>query len=325
VNGAATITAADVNNNSTDNCGVAGITVSKTSFSCANIGANTVTLTVTDVHGLVSTCTAVVTVVGEIPTSSVASVPVSTVFTGGVSTNLYLGYGAQATTLKVTAGTNSAPYTYAWSGATALLNSSTSGAPVFTPVTAGSYNFGVTTTNVYGCKTSSSITICVADIRVPGTNGSKVYVCHLPPGNTGNPQTLSISVNAVPSHLGNHTGDKLGSCGQAACTVTPATNAVTQVNASAMKEMVTSEETTFSVQVLPNPSADRFTLKLSSQLSTPVSLKVIDANGRTVDAKSGLVSNSTITIGDAYLSGTYYAELIQGGSRKVVQLMKVRK
>ncbi|MDP2114658.1 MAG: HYR domain-containing protein, partial [Bacteroidota bacterium] len=60
--GTATITAAQVNNGSTDNCGIASIVVSKTAFNCSNVGANTVTLTVTDVNGNVSTGTAVVTV-----------------------------------------------------------------------------------------------------------------------------------------------------------------------------------------------------------------------------------------------------------------------
>nr|MBC7612603.1 hypothetical protein [Pseudopedobacter sp.] len=60
--GNATITAADINNGSTDNCGIATVVLSKTSFDCSNYGANTVTLTVTDIHGNVSTKTATVTV-----------------------------------------------------------------------------------------------------------------------------------------------------------------------------------------------------------------------------------------------------------------------
>jgi hypothetical protein len=46
----------------------------------------------------------------------------------------------------------------------------------------------------------------------------KVYICHIPPGNPGNPLTLSISVNAVAAHLANHSGDRLGSCSQTPCT-----------------------------------------------------------------------------------------------------------
>ena len=60
--GNASIVAADVDGGSTDNCAVATLSVDPSTFDCSNIGANTVTLTVTDVNGNVSTCTASVTV-----------------------------------------------------------------------------------------------------------------------------------------------------------------------------------------------------------------------------------------------------------------------
>ena len=64
VNGAAIITAAQVNNVSTDNCSIPanGYSLDKTTFNCSNVGANTVTLTVTDVNGNKASGTAVVTV-----------------------------------------------------------------------------------------------------------------------------------------------------------------------------------------------------------------------------------------------------------------------
>ncbi|MBV5334632.1 MAG: HYR domain-containing protein, partial [Sulfuricurvum sp.] len=60
--GNASIVAADINNGSTDNCGIQSISVSTTAFTCANLGANTVTLTVTDSSGNIGTCDATVTV-----------------------------------------------------------------------------------------------------------------------------------------------------------------------------------------------------------------------------------------------------------------------
>jgi hypothetical protein len=63
--GTASITAAQLNNGSTDNCisqGALTLSASATSFTCSNVGANTVTLTVTDVNSNTSTCTSVVTV-----------------------------------------------------------------------------------------------------------------------------------------------------------------------------------------------------------------------------------------------------------------------
>ncbi|AEH01910.1 peptidase M14 carboxypeptidase A [Lacinutrix sp. 5H-3-7-4] len=60
--GNATITASQINNGSSDNCGIASISASKTSFTCTDEGTNNVILTVTDANGNSDTCTAVVTV-----------------------------------------------------------------------------------------------------------------------------------------------------------------------------------------------------------------------------------------------------------------------
>jgi hypothetical protein len=63
--GNANIVANDVDGGSTDNCTIESITVTPTDFTCANIGDNTVTLTVTDIYGNSSSCDATVTVTGQ--------------------------------------------------------------------------------------------------------------------------------------------------------------------------------------------------------------------------------------------------------------------
>ena len=63
--GTATITPAQVNNGSSDNCTDANqltFALSKTSFDCSEKGSNSVTLTVTDLAGNFETCTATITV-----------------------------------------------------------------------------------------------------------------------------------------------------------------------------------------------------------------------------------------------------------------------
>lgn len=60
--GTASITQASVVASVTDNCGAPSVTLSRTSFTCADLGANTVTVTATDVNGNVSNCTATVIV-----------------------------------------------------------------------------------------------------------------------------------------------------------------------------------------------------------------------------------------------------------------------
>jgi hypothetical protein len=76
-NGIANVTAAQVDNGSTDSCGIASYSLSKTEFTCANVGSNTVTLTVKDVNGNEASATAMVTVVDDIkPTVITKSVTI---------------------------------------------------------------------------------------------------------------------------------------------------------------------------------------------------------------------------------------------------------
>ena len=37
-------------------------------------------------------------------------------------------------------------------------------------------------------------------------------ICHVPPGNPDNPQTITIGESAVASHFEEHEGDSLGPC-----------------------------------------------------------------------------------------------------------------
>jgi hypothetical protein len=62
VTGTATIAAADVDNGSTDNCGIDTMTLDISIFDCSMTGDNIITLTVTDMEGNSSTCTSTVTV-----------------------------------------------------------------------------------------------------------------------------------------------------------------------------------------------------------------------------------------------------------------------
>ncbi|MBS9461870.1 gliding motility-associated C-terminal domain-containing protein, partial [Flagellimonas sp. 389] len=60
--GNASITAADMDNGSTDNCSIASYGLDATAFTCSDVGNNTVTMTVTDPSGNSDTATATVTV-----------------------------------------------------------------------------------------------------------------------------------------------------------------------------------------------------------------------------------------------------------------------
>ncbi|MFN8236932.1 MAG: HYR domain-containing protein [Chitinophagales bacterium] len=129
--GTASITTASVDNNSSDACGIASLSLSKSTFNCSNIGANIVTLTVTDNNGNSSTCNATVTVVGTIPSAVISQ-----------STLPQFCQGNQV----ILTATPSEPVTYAWE------NGQTT--QTINVYASGTYNLNVTNGN--GCVASVS-------------------------------------------------------------------------------------------------------------------------------------------------------------------------
>lgn len=63
-NGKVSIKPEDIDQGSTDNCGIATMELSQTEFTSSDIGTQEVTLTVTDIHGNSSYCTAKVNIIG---------------------------------------------------------------------------------------------------------------------------------------------------------------------------------------------------------------------------------------------------------------------
>jgi hypothetical protein len=128
--GIASILVSDINNGSSDNCGIDSIWIDVSTFDCTNLGANTVTLSVRDVNGLTDNCTSTVTVLdNNNPVSISASVSqqdtlclddmttVNITSSGGVGTLSYTLNGTTNTTgvFSVPAG-----YSYAWDVTNAL-------------------------------------------------------------------------------------------------------------------------------------------------------------------------------------------------------------
>lgn len=141
-NGNGSTTAAAVDNGSSDNCGVDTITLSQTSFTCANGGVNTLTLTVTDEIGNTSTCAASVTVLSSTLTSSIDTLATPC----GYNVTCHGGSDGFAT---ATGLLGCGSYTFAWS------NGGTSA--IISGVPAGTYT--VTVTDGSGATSVSSITL----------------------------------------------------------------------------------------------------------------------------------------------------------------------
>jgi hypothetical protein len=308
VNGMGTVTPADINNGSTDNCGIASMSVSPNNFTCADAGVNVVTLTVTDVNGNSSSCNANVTVQYQ-PTCEVVSVPENNVYTGGNPNNIYLGYGPQTATLDATA-TGGSGFTYSWSPGTDLSCTNCED-PVFAPTAAGNYTFTLTATNSNGCSTTCDITFCVQDIRVPGQN-HKVYICHYPQGNPGNAQTLSVSVNAVPSHFGPHVGDKLGKCDDEGCGT---------ANKNSNMAAMTGNGIIDAIKVYPNPITGVFTVELPYGMGGKEAI-LMDMSGRTIQRQSFEGENKLNFDLSSQSKGVYMVEIINGAEVHRTRVVK---
>ncbi len=109
VNSTATLAVSDIDLGSTDNCGIATRVLSKSNFNCADIGTQTIFMTVTDVNGNTNACTVSVSVkLGNNPGLMVNAVATDETF-----------YGAANGTANVTVSNGSGTYTYMWNtGAT---------------------------------------------------------------------------------------------------------------------------------------------------------------------------------------------------------------
>ncbi|MCF6214393.1 MAG: HYR domain-containing protein [Flavobacteriaceae bacterium] len=172
-NGVATVTPTDVDNFSTDNCGIASMSVSPNTFVCGDQGNHVVTLTVTDIHGLTASQTTTVTVVGDVPVISIntfMAVPTQNTNT------IYLGYGPQSMGLTTTT-TGGTGFTYNWTSSTGEIVASVAN-PTISPLVSTTYT--VTVTNANGCSATATTDVCVIDARAIGEDGEyegKVLVC----------------------------------------------------------------------------------------------------------------------------------------------------
>ena len=76
------------------------------------------------------------------------------------------------------------------------------------------------------------------------------------------------------------------------------------------------------VRVMPNPSNSYFNLVINSNDASPVTVRILDVFGQSVE-KHEKVASGNLRVGQSLAAGTYLAEIVQGDQRKVVKLIKV--
>jgi hypothetical protein len=155
-----------------------------------------------------------------------------------------------------------APYTYLWNTGEATQN-------IFVTPTANS-SYSVVITDANGCTATANASVVYCDARAYKKNGTldpkKVKICHYPPGNPGNVQTITISINALCTHISQH-GDAIGDC---------------NCGTSSKKGNAVDFEELTSLNVFPNPTQGNFNIEYNLPEDGDVRIVLSDLTGRTV-------------------------------------------
>jgi hypothetical protein len=275
------------------------------------LAAGTYSVTIKDANGCTSVQTLTLTQ-PPLPTGNISiTAPTgATILSPG--NTIYLGYGAQSVNLSVQGYSDKPGYSYLWTPSTGLSTTNKS-TTVASPTVTTTYK--VTITDVNKCGITGSVTIRVVDARCGKGNGNKdhkVLVCHVPPGNAGNAHEICIDYHGVPAHLDH--GCTVGSC-----------PIIYPLSSTGKKDdlMVQEVNDELTVKAMPNPSSASFSVMVKTYNYTePLTMKVIDMAGRTVEVRKSIAAGSLITLGAQYRQGIYLLEITQGGKKTQVRLVK---
>ncbi|WP_025741282.1 HYR domain-containing protein [Aquimarina pacifica] len=166
--GNVTIAATDIDNGSSDACGINTMVLDITDFDCTDIGDNTVELTVTDVNGNTNTCMATVTIEspieidiqgngisianGDATPDTIDDTKFASVLSGGSTTNTFTidnstGTVALDITNVVLSGAQAGSFALGATPTTVAAGASTTFDITFTPASAGDHTATVTILN----------------------------------------------------------------------------------------------------------------------------------------------------------------------------------
>ena len=76
------------------------------------------------------------------------------------------------------------------------------------------------------------------------------------------------------------------------------------------------------LSALPNPATAYFTLRIISNNTKRVQLRIVDEVGRVVEVHRGIAGNTSVLVGHNYKPGVYYAQAIQEGKQVSLKLVK---
>jgi hypothetical protein len=314
VNGTRTIEAADVDGGSYDNCGaIASLSISPSTFTCANVGPNQVTLTVTDKAGNKASQTVTVII-----TDNTAPV----VLAAGLQVNLVNG-----TRTIEAADIDYGSYDECGSIASLTLDRTT-----FTCADVGPNQVTLTVTDNAGNKASQTVTVVVVDntapvLRVAGftaqlQNGTRtIEAADIDYGSydeCGSLASISISprtftcANVGPNQVTITATDQAGNVRSQTVTV------LITADATCTPAVAASPSQPNTLEAYPNPARVQATLRFTAQQTGAAQLHVYNTLGELVATLyNGVAEQGQLyerTLGGANLpAGLYTCRFTQQG------------
>jgi hypothetical protein len=314
INGTRTLEAADIDYGSYDNCGsIASLSISPRTFTCANLGPNQVTLTVTDNAGNSASQTVTVVIVDN-------TAPV--ILAAGLQINLING----------TRTIEAADIDYGSYDACGSIASMTLDRTTFTCANVGPNQVTLTVTDKAGNKASQTVTVVVVDntapvLRVAGftaqlQNGMRtIEAADIDYGSyddCGTIVSMSISprtftcANVGPNLVTFTATDKAGNVSSQTVTV------VITADATCTPALAVTQGPANTLEAYPNPAQAHATLRFVAQQTGDAQLHVYNTMGeRVATLYNGVAEQGQVyerTLGSTHLpAGLYTCRFIQQG------------
>lgn len=187
--------------------------------------------------------------------------------------------------------------------------------------------YTVTITDANGCTETDELSVCYVDIRCQQGKSKQTHViiCHIPPDNPSNTQTLCVSLNALADHMSH--GDYVFKCDW----ISPCDDANAKM-ARHLEELISNPITNGNalLDAYPNPFNSSTTIRFSLADEQRATLKVYDITGRFVmDLFDGTMqANQVYEVqldGNSLATGSYFYRLAtDDGEMNVKKLMLAR-
>ena len=286
-NGNASITAADINNGSTDDMGIASTSIDVSSFNCSNIGANTVILTVEDTNGATDTCSTVVTV---------QDVTAPTVVTRNITVQLDASGNATITEDAVNNGSSDACGGLAFDTNITSFDCGDTGAnPVILTVTDtnGQFDTGTATVTVQDITDPNCITKDIT-VELDMTGNASIVGADVDDGSND-----SCGIDNIAVFPNTFTESNIGA-NSVTVIVTDNNNNTTVCSAvvTVIANTLSTNDTELNLfRISPNPFKDKISIDIPNKyVGNEFHITIYDLNGRAVFQNINVVSGGRINI-----------------------------